>query len=263
MYSIIIINYKTPQLTSECIRGLFKVVPSNTEIIVVDNASGDDSLDILKSNFRNTIKLIPSEINLGFAGGNNLGTKSATGEYLIFLNSDTIIESDFIATCIKILEENKNVGIISPRLKLPGGDYQKAAFGYFPTVWKLMTQQTKNEPSLNISSFTEVGWVSGCALIISRNLFDKIGGWDDNFFLYLEDVDLCRRAHIYHYACAVSQEVKIVHLGGQSTSRNSSKSKYYYISQDYYFKKHYGPLSMVMVKILRWPYLLYKFLIQK
>lgn len=253
LYSIIIINYKTPQLTSDCIQSLLKVIPSDSEIIVVDNGSEDDSLQIIENTFGSTIKLISGERNLGFAGGNNLGAKAASGHYLIFLNSDTIIENDFITPCIKILEENQHIGIIAPRLKLADGNFQKAAYGRFPALWKLLTQQTKRELALSDGDYTEVDWVSGCALIIPRELFDKIGGWDENFFLYYEDVDLCRRVHEAGFTCAIAHEADIIHLGGRSADNNSIK-QYYYRSQDYYFKKHYGMIISLLIKLFRLPY---------
>lgn len=256
-YSVIIINYRTPQLTADCIQSLLKVMPSEGEIIVVDNGSEDDSLQILKNTFESTIKLISSEINMGFASGNNLGAKAASGHYLVFLNSDTIIDNDFITPCIKILKSNEHIAVVAPRLKLSNEDFQKTAYGRFPTLWKLITQQTKKELALSDGDHTEVDWVSGCALIIPRELFDKIGGWDEKFFLYYEDVDLCLRAHHAGFTCAVAHEADIIHLGGRSADINSIK-QYYYRSQDYYFKKHYSAVTMFAVRLLRWPYSLIK-----
>lgn len=258
--SIIIINFNTPNLTINCIESLIKFhAEIDLEIIVVDNASSDNSLEMLKNSFGHTIKLIPSDINLGFAGGNNLGAKSATGKYLIFLNSDTIINSDFITPCVKILEENENIGAISPRLILPDKTLQQSSYGIFPTIWRLLLQKTKKDPIAQYKNgYFLTDWISGCAFIIKKSIFQEIGAWDEKFFLYYEDIEICKRLHDKSYQVAVSQNASIVHLGGQSLKLNKVKENHFYTSQDYYFKKHHGAFNMLIVKVLRFFYKIYK-----
>jgi len=171
LYSIIIINYRTQQLTTECIKHIFALDFKESEIIVVDNASNDGSTEALQKEFGDKIKLIINPKNLGFAGANNQGAALAKGEFLLFLNSDTIVKEDIFNTCLNIFQQNKNIGILSPRLLMPNGNYQPAAFGYFPTLWRLITQKTKNDPVLDENKeFSLVDWVSGCALIIRKVL---------------------------------------------------------------------------------------------
>lgn len=259
-FSVIIINYKTLELTRGCLRSLFQLPnQEDLEIIVIDNNSEDGSAEKLRAEFGNRVKLIANKKNLGFAGANNQGVAVSHGQYLIFLNSDTIVKKDFLIVGYYILKSNQNIGIVSPRLKLENGDNQKAAFGKFPTLIKLLNQSTKKEINIDESQeyfFTD--WVSGCALMIGRELFQKIDGWDDRFFLYYEDIDICRRAYLAGYKSAVMPKISITHLGGQSLQAAPKKNIIYYQSQDYYFKKHYGLATAWAVKLTRGLYSLIK-----
>lgn len=255
IYSIIIINYKTQQLTKKCVEYILDLNISNKEIIVIDNASNDGSVEALEKEFGDKIKLIVNQKNLGFAGANNQGATIAQGEFLLFLNSDTIVKGDILSPCLNIFQQNKNVGIISPRLLLPDDNYQPASFGHFPTLWRLITQKTKIDPILDENKeYNLVDWVSGCALMMRKELFTQLKGWDDNFFLYYEDIDLCKRARKLNYLSAVANKIVITHLGGQSLKHSLSKRWHYFRSQDYYFKKHQGVITLLILKLVRLPY---------
>lgn len=256
LYSIIIINYKTKQLSANCIRDLL-ALPNfqKREIIVIDNDSNDGSVESLQSEFGHKIKLISNQENLGFAGANNQGAAIAQGKYLLFLNSDTIIKEDIFSTCLNIFQQHPEIGIISPRLLNTDGNHQTAAYGRFPTLGRLIKQSTKKDPSLDAEKeYSPVDWVSGCALMIRKELFEKIKGWDDNFFLYYEDIDLCCRTKQSGFLTVIANQSKITHLGGQSLNYSLKKRWYYFRSQDYYFKKHYGLLSKKTLQIIRLPY---------
>ncbi|HBA36727.1 TPA: hypothetical protein DCZ15_02510 [Candidatus Falkowbacteria bacterium] len=255
-FSLIIINYKTPDLTADCLRGIFLWLSrEEAEIILIDNASRDGSREKLQAEFGSQIKIIANEHNLGFAAANNQGAAVARGDYLLFLNSDTVIKENFWNTCARLLEDNKDIGLISPRLRLPSGEYQQAAFGKFPTLWRLLAQTTKKDQVISGGTdFYVSDWISGCALMIKKNVFQELDGWDDNFFLYYEDVDLCRRAYQKGYKSAVALNTNVIHLGGQSLTADPEKKKRYYASQDYYFQKHYSFLVGLIVKIARFFY---------
>jgi len=255
-YSIIIINYKTCELIAACIKNLLDLPEATeTEIIVIDNASNDGSVEFLQEKFGDRIKLIVNKSNLGFASANNQGAASAHGEFLLFLNSDTIIKEDIFSACSNIFQQNKNIGIISPRLLMSDNKYQPASFGNFPTLWRLITQKTKIDPVLDENKeYNLVDWVSGCALMIRKELFTQLKGWDDNFFLYYEDIDLCKRARKFDYLSAVANKITITHLGGQSLKHSLSKRWHYFRSQNYYFKKHYGSIAVLILKLVRLPY---------
>lgn len=254
-FSIIIINYKTPQLTSACLKSLFALPGAdNREIIVIDNASEDGSAEKLSTEFGNSIQLIANRRNLGFAGANNQGAALAQGEFLLFLNSDTIVNEDIFSVISELFRQNYKLGIISPRLLLDNGEAQPVAWGRFPTLWRLIARSNLKKPVILAGTeILEVDWVSGCALAIRKKLFEELGGWDDHFFLYFEDVDLCKRALGKGYKSVVALNTNITHLGGRSLALSSERKKHYYQAQDYYFRKNFGKHIAFMVKALGWP----------
>ena len=173
-YSIIIINYKTQELSANCIASLLALKnQEDFEIILVDNASGDNSLEFLEKEFEGKIKIIPSLVNLGFGGGNNLGAKEAKGEFLLFLNSDTLVKEDIFKSALDIFRQDEKIGLISPLLMTEEGLEQKDAYGPWPNLKNLIFKRTNNYPD----------WLSGCALFIRKSLFEELKGFDENFFL--------------------------------------------------------------------------------
>ena len=253
------INYNTPQLTANCLEALIALKPMlDLDIIVIDNASCDNSVEILKSKFNKDITIKENNNNLGFATANNQGAKIAKGDFLLFLNNDTIIANDFISPCINTLIKNKQLGAVSPTLLLTDKTPQKSAYGMFPTIWRLVTQMTKKDPTLKYhNNYAAVDWISGYAFIIEKTIFEKINGWDANFFLYYEDIEICRKLKACSYKVAVCKDAQIIHLGGQSLKLNSVKTKFFYESQDYYFKKWHGAISSFILKIFRKFYKIY------
>ncbi|NCN21946.1 glycosyltransferase family 2 protein [Candidatus Falkowbacteria bacterium] len=248
-YSIIIINYKTQELSANCIASLLALKnQEDFEIILVDNASGDNSLEFLEKEFEGKIKIIPSLVNLGFGGGNNLGAKEAKGEFLLFLNSDTLVKEDIFKSALDIFRQDEKIGLISPLLMTEEGLEQKDAYGPWPNLKNLIFKRTNNYPD----------WLSGCALFIRKSLFEELKGFDENFFLYFEDVDLCFRASKLGYKVKVDRNSKVIHLGGRSLKDNRQRKNSYYKSQDYYFKKHYGLISQIIMRILRLPVKVWK-----
>jgi hypothetical protein len=276
LFSIIIVNYRTPEITADCLRSLFRFYdPTQSEIIVVDNASGDDSPDKLRQEFGEQIRLIENGHNAGFGAANNRGAAVAKGNYLFFLNSDTIIKDNIfnkLAEVLGNLESSRpEIGVFGPRLLGEDGREQAGAAGANPSLYGIIAgklaggrqqisdrkmggvNQTKPTKAVGASVLT-YDWISGAALIISRRLFDAIGGWDENFFLYFEDADLCRRAKQKGRQAALLNDIKIIHRGGQSFPNSRQQKKYYYQSQNYYWKKYYGPTTTTLMKIIRWPY---------
>lgn len=251
--SIILINFNTPQITKECLDLLIQLKSKlNLDIIVIDNGSTDNSVKILQSSFNEEISFIKNSQNLGFASANNQGAAIAKGEYLVFLNSDILIDDDFISPCINILEKNKSLGAVSPQLLNIDRKLQKSAFGVFPSIGRLITQKTKKDPTLQfINNYALVDWISGCAFIIKKTIFNQINGWDSNFFLYYEDIDICKNLRCNSHRVAVCKNSNIVHLGGQSLKSEKVKRNHFYKSQDYYFSKWHGEKSMYLVQLFR------------
>ena len=268
-FSIIIINYKTKELTKDCINSvLVNIQDLSFEIILIDNNSDDGSAEYFKEFFGEKIrsaprvqsaprlKVIANKENLGFGRANNYGAKIAQGDYLFFLNSDTIIGENIFMKFKNILDKKNNYGFIAPRLLLKNRENQDYAFGKFPSIFSTIFDKFKNQEKYQDSPFS-VDWLSGAALVIQKNVFQKIGGFDEKFFMYFEDIDLCKRLKKNTFENWIFPEITLVHLGGKSIQSFFQRKKIYYDSQNYYFLKYFGFLGMSIMKFIRWPYKLF------
>ncbi len=244
----IIVNYKTPDLTIHAVKSVL-AEPETASVIVVDNASGDGSAAKLTAEFANTpsVKIIASDKNLGFGGGNNLGAENATAEYIFLLNSDAFVRPGCLAALRKTLVENPNIGLVAPAVYLKEtGALQDATHGVFPTPANIFLRR-------NTVTTADLApdWISGVAFLARREEFRKIGGFDLDYFMYYEDVDLCRRYHQSGYRMQREMSAEIVHALGQSMNM-AARRKAAYESQDVYLKKSgVGPFTRAMVSVCR------------
>lgn len=224
--SIIIVTYNTCQLTKECIDSIIKnTFAINYEIILVDNDSKDGSKDIFESDFR--IKYIYSHENLGFGRANNLGAKSASGKYLFFLNSDTLLTTNAVHDFYESMEENPNIGVMGGQLLWPNNTLQESFF-CFPSLWLILKdclgiinhtpKYSNNNKSLRylINNF-----ISGADLFISHQLFNEIGGFYPKFFMYYEETDLQYQVKKYNLSIAFNPNIGIIHYNGGSQNNNN------------------------------------------
>ena len=227
MVSIIIVNYNTCKLTSECINSIYEKVHScKYEIIVVDNASVDNSAAAIKRKYPEVI-LITSRKNLGFGRANNLGAKYAKGEYLFLLNSDTVLNNDPFPYFIDFSEKhNKKLGAIGTYLRDGQGEYSKCG-GTFYSISKYLITALKKW--FLLSSKEEVpfqkrdvpvDYVIGADLFIRRELFEELEGFDKHIFMYFEDVELCKRLSDAGYQSYIIYGPDITHfVKASSTSQ--------------------------------------------
>lgn len=221
MFSFIIINYNTAKLTIACLESIIKYCPTKEfEIILVDNNSSVSDLALFKDRFNGNIRIIANDKNWGFARANNQGAKFAQGDYLFFLNSDTIISQNILEPLRENLIRDSEVGIVAPRLILKNGKEQSYAYG--------LNKKTD-----------EIAWVSGAALAIRKKIFEKIGGWDEKFFMYFEDVDLCRRVTDEGHKITRNLKTEITHLVGGSPIPYYRRKLFYYRSKIIFFFKYY------------------------
>jgi hypothetical protein len=233
--SIIIVNYNTSTLLKECISSIRKSTkPIPFEIIVVDNASTDKSDKYLSSlSSEKQIKVIKNKKNLGFSKANNQGIKIAEGEFILLLNSDTLINDNIFPKLFEWLDVNKQAGIVSCKLKNSDGTIQ-ATGGYFPTLSKVATWMLffDDLPLLNklLKPFHpkaefypntdfQLDWVTGAFFLIRREVIDKIGYLDEDYFMYVEDLDYCYRAKKEGWEVWYLPFVSIIHLGGASSTK--------------------------------------------
>lgn len=222
--SIIILNYKTRGLLRQCLKGLLQHLPNvEHEILVVDNASHDGTADMIVREFPGVI-CIETERNLGFGGGMNVGIQKAHGEYILLLNTDIAILDDALSSLIAYLDGHPTVGLIGPRLVNPDGSTQLSCYrfpNFFTALWrrtpfgKLPSIQHQLRSYMmadfDHKSDRPVGWILGACMMVRRKTLDAIGLFDERFFLYVEDTDLCRRCweagHEVHYVSSA----EIVH----------------------------------------------------
>lgn len=222
--SIIILNYNTQDWLQNCLEKIDAFPPQNIkgEVIVVDNASSDGSVEMVKNKFP-AVRLIQSAENGGFSKGNNLGIRKALGRYIMLLNSDTEFTPDtHLEKIVWLMDQNPEIGVTTPRLQLPDGSLDLASHRGEPTPWAAFTYFSKLEkyfPNIplfgqyhqtwkNFDEIHEIEACSGGAMIVRASALKKVGLLDETFFMYAEDLDWCRRFReagykIYYYPDSV------------------------------------------------------------
>lgn len=260
--SIIIVNYKTKKITTDCLESIKKSTDKITkEVIVVDNGSNDGSIEYLAKKFPQ-YQVYSSGGNVGFAQGNNFGVAKAKGKYVWLLNSDTILEKNTIDTLMKAVKTNNSL-IASCRILNPNHTIQPQG-GYLPTLGKvalwmlfiddlpiinrLIKPYHQNLKSYFLSDQSPE-WLAGTALLIQRDLYLKMQGLDKNIFMYAEDVDFCWRAKlkniVVHYYC----QPKLIHLG-QASGSSQGAILGEYKGLKYLYQKHQPYWQYLVLRLL-------------
>ncbi len=287
--SIIIVSYNTCQLTLQTVKSVYQsLLPesplkNNFEIIIVDNDSHDHTLAELRKLKQSNLKLIASQENLGFGRANNLGFASSTGQYILFLNSDTIVQTGALEQLISYYQahrrDKKPLGLLAAQLLNSDGSFQPQG-GDTPSLLTLSTtffflddlpllrrflpsvQHTGrrfNPQEVTGKKFISKAWVGGTAVLIYRELLEDFGGWDPQIFMYGEDQELAHRLHLHHYQHGICTSARIIHLGSASSSSQNAlcgELKGYF-----YFFRLYRPQQLVYLKALLWLAILWRIFI--
>jgi GT2 family glycosyltransferase len=228
----IIVNFRTKELTLAAVNSAIEE-PETGKVIVVENNSDDYSYEWLDEHLPDRAELVMSEENLGFGGGNNLGLEHATADHIFLLNSDATLDTGSLAPLIARLED-PTVGIVAPAIYVPPDRHlQPDVLGNFPTPSKILTRKTNTDLE-NL----EPDWVSGCAMLLRRQEMLDLGGFDENLFMYLEDVDLCKRYREKGQRIVREMTAGVVHLGGASVTSTKQQKEQFRKSTDYYLGKH-------------------------
>lgn len=253
--SIVIVNWNGDLDTRECIASLQKINYKNYEIVLVDNGSIIDNFSEFEKTLSN-IKLLRSEKNLGFSGGNNIGINYALAnnvDYILLLNNDTTVKPDFLEPLLKKFLDEKEVGIVAPMINY---------YGEPQRVWTVGGRISRIRGSgfadSNIleSKITytdkEVSFVSGCCMLIHKDVLKRIGLFDENYFLYTEDTDFCYRVKKAGYKIYVTTQSKIFHKVNKSTKKNLPSLPLYYTTRNrlYFSRKNfrnYFPLTLFYI----------------
>jgi hypothetical protein len=247
--SIVIVNFNTKDLLAQCLDSLYSTVRKyEFEIIVVDNNSYDDSVNMIKNKYPE-VYLIENKKNVGFACANNQGMQVGKGDYFLLLNPDTIVCEDTIDKIVDFMESNPKIGVMGPKVLNKDGTIQPTSCGNFPTLLRVFLWQvglrvnikyiTSNPWYLSPTQTKEVDWVSGVCMLIRKKILEEIGFLDESFFSYFEDTDFCYRARKKGWDVYYFDEAKIIHLLSQSWgSIGSVKVKLE--SEMLFLRKHYG-----------------------
>lgn len=260
--SIVIISFNTKDLLRDCLHtAIAQSEGVRIEILVVDNASRDGSADMVRQEFPG-VKLIRSEVNLGFAGANNRAFEQAAGRYIVLLNSDAFLRPGALSYAVQEMDRHPKTGLAGGRLVGRDDSWQPSA-RQFPSVLNEFLSLSGLSAKRPRSRFfgkvdrtwadpmlaAEVDWVPGAFSIIRREALEKAGYFDENFFLYYEEVDLCRRLKEKGYGIQYWPDIVVTHLGGESsktvTSLTMSKSGaqltlWRMRSELLYYRKHHG-----------------------
>lgn len=262
--SIVIVNWNTKELLRRCLLSIeqknkrTKELKNELEIIVVDNGSTDGSLEMIKKlEVRDKrIKLIKNSENLGFSKGNNIGIKAAKGEYIMLLNSDTEAKPAAIGALVSFLDENPGVSIVGPRL-LNYDDTPQPSCGKFPdlqTVFLMLFCERFGAGrwvrwSPRISGF--VDWMMGAAFMFRKGVFAKIGGLDEEMFMYMEEVEWFYRAKKAGFLAFFLKDAEIFHLGrGSSKTGKKDPILNIYKGLLHFYRRHKKPFSLLALRMM-------------
>lgn len=250
--SIIILSFNTKELVASCIDSLYKNLKDvEYEIIVVDNASYDGTPTLLKFQYKK-VKVIENDKNYGFAKGVNIGAKEATGDVLLFLNSDTELPKDNnIKDALEELEKD-SVEIVGGLLLNPNKTMQRS-FGKFYTPWRVFVMLVGGDRAemrlQKNEAVQQVDWVSGGFMFVKKNIFEALHGFDERFFMYIEDMELCYRVKQKGYSVVFDPQIKVLHEG-QGSSNRAFAIKNIYKNLLYFYKKHRSSFEYLVVKAM-------------
>ena len=260
--SIIIVNYNVKEFLQNLIHSIYKAARNiKYEIIIVDNASDDGSVEFLREKFPD-VKLIVNEENLGFSKANNIGLKCAAGKYLLLLNPDTLVGEDTFDKMIEFFESTPEAGLAGCKILNPDGTLQLACRRSFPGPWTSFCKVTGlsslfpgskifaryNLTYLDENQTYEVDAISGSFMMLTREVYEKVGGLDEEFFMYGEDLDLCYRIQKAGYKVYYVHTTQIIHYKGESTKRSTlDETKIFYNAMHLFVKKHLSSSFLVEI----------------
>lgn len=257
--SIIILTYNSTKYIEKLIKGIDEFNEGEDfEIVVVDNASSDNTVEIIQNlkvknqNFKSKIKIIENERNYGFAKGINMGSKQASGEYLLFVNPDAEWNSGSIDDLVSVFEGNEKIGVVGGKLIDKNGHAEKSA-GKFLGFWESFLTAFGLDEVFGIrfspNEYRQVDFVSGGFMAVRKKLFDSLSGFDENLFIYVEDMEFCFRAKKAGLLTYFVPNVILEHESHGSSTRGFA-IKNIHKGIFYFQKKHANALSFLVIKLL-------------
>jgi hypothetical protein len=249
--SVIIVSYNTREMTLDCLRTLERALGGlAAETIVVDNASTDGSAAAIREHFP-VVRVIESGRNAGFGAANNLGMRAARGAFFLLLNTDAFPEPGAIAELVRFLQENPQVGVAGPRTLNKDGSLQISCYRFTSPLhaWQENLWLSRGYSDWAHDSVREVDFVIGACLLVRREVFAQVGGFDERFFMYSEEADWQRRIWDAGWKVMFVPAARVTHLGGASGAAHSEEvPTYFWESLDYYSRKHHGLAGLVAIR---------------
>lgn len=266
--SIIIVNYRTKELTKDAIRSVHDTIKElNYEVIVVDNHSEDGSYEYLEKAFINydNVHIVKNKKNDGFAKANNLGIRKSVGDYILLLNSDTIVQKDCIDKCVAYIKEESNIGALGCKILLPNGNLDHACKRGFPTPFNSMCYFLKlhklfpGNPKysgyllnhLDQNKIHDVDSLMGAFMLLPRHVINQVGLLSEDYFMYGEDIDWCYTIKQAGYKIVYYPHGKILHIKGQSSKKRKFKTLFEFDrAMILFYNKHYRGQYNMLVTLL-------------
>lgn len=270
--SILILNWNTGDLLKQCLETVFSLTAEAAfEVIVVDNGSTDSSLAMVAEHFPQA-RVIANAENVGYARGNHLGVAASPGKYVLILNTDAFLQPGALAELVKVAEANPQAGLVGAQLQNGDGSFQ-ASHTPFPTLWReflilsglgrlLVGRHFPSAGPDTEKGSRLVDYVEGACLLIRVEAYRAVGGLDEKFFMYAEEVDLCFRLRRAGWQVWYAPDARVIHLGGGSShSRQPEREADLYRSRVRFFRKQYGVVSAQSLKALIYFFTFIKLLI--
>jgi len=261
--SVVIVNWNVCDLLHRCLASLLRTPAGGlrSEVIVVDNASEDGSQEMVRALFPE-VRLIANERNVGFTCASNQGWASSRGRHVLFLNPDTEVGRGALPTMVHYLDGHAGVGVLGPQLLNPDGSVQSSR-RRFPTVVMALFESTLLESWWPANPWArryrladraddveqEVDWVVGACLLVRGQALRQVGGFDEGFFMYSEELDLCRRIRAAGWTVVFLPEARVVHHEGKSSEQVvAARHIRFQTSKVRYFRKHHGRLASGLLR---------------
>jgi GT2 family glycosyltransferase len=261
LISAIIVSYNTRQMTLDCLRSLYDDLGDiPNEVFVVDNASADGSVDAIRAAYPQ-VRVIANTKNVGFGYANNQAMKIAQGEYFLLLNTDAFPRPGAIPALLKHLRENPHLGTVGPRLFYGDGKPQVSCFpfpsparAWMENLW--ISALFPNHPTLGdyrrwkADTPRIVDFIIGACMLLRREAYEKVGGFDERFFMYSEETDWQKRMKDAGWPVGFTPSAEVVHLaGGSGANERARINRHFFSSLDYYEYKHHGLVGLVLLRL--------------
>jgi GT2 family glycosyltransferase len=258
--AVIIVNFNGKADIERCIHSVFATIPVNVEVVVLDNASTDGSPELIEQTFP-SVRLLRSTVNGGFGYGNNRAAGLTQADHLVFLNPDTEVTNGWIERLLCHLESAEDVGLVTAKILLMSDPNRINTCGCDVHISGLSLCRDARATASSVQQSTELGSISGAAFAIRRSLFDQLGGFDERFFLYMEDTDLSLRARLAGFRILLAHDAEVHHdyelTFGPKKTFYQERNRYYILLKVWKWRTLLMLLpSLLAAEVLTWSFVL-------